>query len=44
MTDYIAWLDSAEGATAARVGGKGASLARLAAAGFPVPPLSLIHI
>jgi rifampicin phosphotransferase len=33
----IAWLDSAE-ATPARAGGKGASLARLGAAGFPVPP------
>ncbi|MEX1104537.1 MAG: PEP/pyruvate-binding domain-containing protein, partial [Dehalococcoidia bacterium] len=34
---YIAWLDSPE-ATPARAGGKGASLARLGAAGFPVPP------
>lgn len=38
MSDVIAWLDSVEEATAGRVGGKGASLARLAAAGFPVPP------
>lgn len=38
MNDYIAWLDSPSGATAARVGGKGASLARLGEAGFPVPP------
>lgn len=34
---YIAWLDSPE-ATPDRAGGKGASLARLGAAGFPVPP------
>jgi phosphoenolpyruvate synthase/pyruvate phosphate dikinase len=34
---YIAWLDSPE-ATPARAGGKGASLAKLGAAGFPVPP------
>ena len=34
---YIAWLDSAD-ATPARAGGKGASLAKLGAAGFPVPP------
>ncbi|MGH2609016.1 MAG: PEP/pyruvate-binding domain-containing protein [Tepidiformaceae bacterium] len=33
----IAWLDSPD-ATPARAGGKGASLARLGAAGFPVPP------
>ena len=38
MSDYIAWLDSPAGATADRIGGKGASLARLAEAGFPVPP------
>ena len=38
MNDYIAWLDSPSGATATRVGGKGASLARLSEAGFPVPP------
>lgn len=38
MTEMIAWLDSPEGATADRIGGKGASLARLGAAGFPVPP------
>ncbi len=38
MSNYIAWLDSSDGVTAARVGGKGASLARLGAAGFPVPP------
>ncbi|MCC6382100.1 MAG: PEP/pyruvate-binding domain-containing protein [Dehalococcoidia bacterium] len=38
MTGMIAWLDSPEGATANRIGGKGASLARLGAAGFPVPP------
>ncbi|HEX6031812.1 MAG TPA: PEP/pyruvate-binding domain-containing protein [Tepidiformaceae bacterium] len=34
---YIVWLDSAD-ASPARAGGKGASLARLGAAGFPVPP------
>ncbi len=33
----VAWLSSTD-ATAARAGGKGASLARLGAAGFPVPP------
>lgn len=38
MTAMIAWLNSPEGATANRIGGKGASLARLGAAGFPVPP------
>ncbi len=38
MNSYIAWLDSPDGATTDRVGGKGASLARLGAAGFPVPP------
>ncbi len=38
MSDYIAWLDAPAGASTARVGGKGASLARLGAAGFPVPP------
>lgn len=38
MNDYIAWLDSSEGTSAARIGGKGASLAKLGAAGFPVPP------
>ncbi len=38
MSDYIAWLDATEGAVPARIGGKGASLARLGAAGFPVPP------
>lgn len=34
---FIAWLDSPD-ATPARAGGKGASLAKLGAAGFPVPP------
>ncbi len=34
---FIAWLDSAD-STPARAGGKGASLAKLGAAGFPVPP------
>lgn len=38
MNDYIAWLDANDGTSAARIGGKGASLARLGAAGFPVPP------
>lgn len=38
MSGFIAWLDATEGAPTARVGGKGASLARLASAGFPVPP------
>lgn len=38
MSDYIAWLNASAAATTARVGGKGASLARLGAAGFPVPP------
>ena len=38
MNKYIAWLDSGDGVSAARVGGKAASLARLGAAGFPVPP------
>lgn len=38
MSRYVAWLDRVEGAGTATVGGKGASLARLAAAGFPVPP------
>jgi pyruvate,water dikinase len=38
MSKFIAWLDATDGAPTARVGGKGASLARLAAAGFPVPP------
>lgn len=38
MTNYIAWLDGSTPLTAREVGGKGASLARLAAAGFPVPP------
>ncbi|MBI5949813.1 MAG: PEP/pyruvate-binding domain-containing protein [Chloroflexi bacterium] len=38
MSDYIAWLDSGESVAPARIGGKGASLARLGAAGFPVPP------
>jgi len=38
MNDYIAWLDRPSGAVASRIGGKGASLARLGEAGFPVPP------
>ena len=38
MSEYIAWLDVAQPLSANVVGGKGASLARLAAAGFPVPP------
>ena len=38
MSEYIAWLDEPLGVTAERVGGKAASLARLGAAGFPVPP------
>lgn len=35
---YIAWLNDHEAAGVPRIGGKGASLARLGAAGFPVPP------
>jgi pyruvate,water dikinase len=35
---YVAWLDCPEGAGSERVGGKAASLARLGALGFPVPP------
>jgi len=38
MNPYIAWLNRPDGATTARVGGKGARLARLGEAGFPVPP------
>ncbi len=38
MEEYIAWLDDPANAPSSRVGGKAASLARLAAAGFPVPP------
>ncbi|MGE5597181.1 MAG: PEP/pyruvate-binding domain-containing protein [Hyphomicrobiales bacterium] len=38
MSEYVTWLDSPEGAVPERVGGKAASLARLGAAGFPVPP------
>ena len=38
MSDYIAWLDRVSGASTLTVGGKGASLARLGEAGFPVPP------
>lgn len=38
MSDYIAWLDAPKGTGADRIGGKGASLARLGGAGFPVPP------
>jgi phosphoenolpyruvate synthase/pyruvate phosphate dikinase len=38
MSNYIAWLNAPAAASTARVGGKGASLARLGAAGFPVPP------
>lgn len=38
MNEYVAWLHEDEASSAERVGGKGASLARLAAAGFPVPP------
>jgi pyruvate,water dikinase len=37
LTPFLLGLDSPE-ATLARAGGKGASLARLAAAGLPVPP------
>jgi phosphoenolpyruvate synthase/pyruvate phosphate dikinase len=35
---FVAWLDRPGDATPARVGGKAASLGRLHAAGFPVPP------
>lgn len=35
---YVTWLDSGADASAARIGGKAASLARLGALGFPVPP------
>lgn len=35
---YVAWLDGREDVTPTIVGGKGASLARLARAGHPVPP------
>lgn len=38
MSGFIAWLDDSAQATAGRVGGKAASLARLTSAGFPVPP------
>lgn len=38
MSAYIDWLDGEESTDVARVGGKAASLARLARAGFPVPP------
>lgn len=38
MSGLLAWLDDPSGAAVERVGGKGASLARLGAAGFPVPP------
>lgn len=38
MSGYTVWLHSGEGTSADRIGGKGASLARLSAAGFPVPP------
>ena len=38
MSSYIAWLDASAAATPERIGGKGASLAKLGAAGFPVPP------
>ena len=37
MSSYIAWLDNEDNAPTVRVGGKAASLAKLAAAGFPVP-------
>ncbi len=37
MTDPIVWLDE-PGASERRIGGKGASLSRLSAGGFPVPP------
>ncbi len=37
MSELIAWLDDRE-AAGRRIGGKGAGLARLSAAGFPVPP------
>ncbi len=37
MTSPIVWLNE-PGAAERRIGGKGASLARLSAAGFPVPP------
>jgi pyruvate,water dikinase len=38
MSEFIAWLDSPQDVDSGRIGGKGASLARLGAAGFPVPP------
>jgi pyruvate,water dikinase len=37
MTGFISWLDEPD-VSPARAGGKAASLARLGAAGFPVPP------
>lgn len=38
MTDYVRWLDTPEAEQVHATGGKGASLARLGAGGFPVPP------
>lgn len=44
MSGYVAWLDGLEGAGPGNVGGKAASLARLAAAGFPVPPAFAVTV
>jgi pyruvate,water dikinase len=38
MSAYVRWLDAGQQLEASEVGGKGASLSRLAAAGMPVPP------
>lgn len=38
MADYVRWLDTPEAEHVHATGGKGASLARLGAGGFPVPP------
>jgi phosphoenolpyruvate synthase/pyruvate phosphate dikinase len=38
VSGYIAWLDSEAALDSSQVGGKAASLARLRAGGFPVPP------
>ena len=38
MPEYVRWLDSPACEDVPSTGGKGASLARLGAGGFPVPP------
>ncbi len=38
MSEFVAWLDQKSAAQVSKVGGKASSLARLAQAGFPVPP------